>query len=206
MLGPGKVRTQAFAILGTAAMNLLRREKRTIIILGCEHRVQLAETESSPAFRQLVESIVEQHGVQLVGEEAEQGKRSIAQEIAETRNVTYLNVDIRDAVQCQIRRPPHMKFNRKTRLVEVVVDSDKYALAWNLVREHHMYKTFVDALPGSEPALLICGRSHVSGFVELLGDKYKITTMSFDTNLNAGCATRLMSANPGMDKISPSLK
>jgi hypothetical protein len=72
-----------------------------------------------------------------------------------------------------------MIFNRTKRLVEVVVDSDRYVIAWNLVREHHMYKVFEEELRSGEPSLLICGRSHVDGFVELLGEKYNIIPAAF---------------------------
>jgi hypothetical protein len=170
-------------------MNGIKREKLTIMILGCEHRVQLVENESDQKFRQLVENVIEQNGVRFIGEEAEQGKRSIAQEIAEKGSVKYKNIDIPHAVQAEIRLRPHMKFNRTTRLVEVVVDSDKYVLAWNLVREYHMYKTFEDALAGVEPSLLICGRSHVTGFTELFGDRYRVIPICFDRNSDTGRST-----------------
>jgi hypothetical protein len=170
-------------------MNAVKREKRTIVILGCEHLVQLVENELSPTFRQLVEAVLEQHGVGFIGEEAEQERRSIAQEIAAIRGLRYQNIDIPLSVQRQIRLPPYMKFNRATGLVEVVVDSDKYALGWNLVREYHMYKTFVDALTGADPALLICGRSHIAGLIELFGDRYKVIPIYFDRRTAAGYAT-----------------
>jgi hypothetical protein len=169
-------------------MNLIKREQQTIIILGCQHLVQLVENEAKPTFRQLLEAVIEQHGVGFIGEEAEQDRRSIAQEMAATRNLRYQNLDIPRSVQGQIRLPPYVKYNGTTGLLEVVVDSDKYAVAWNLVREYHMYKTFVDALTGVEPSLLICGRSHVTGFVELFGDRYRVIPMSFVANLKAGRA------------------
>jgi hypothetical protein len=95
----------------------------------------------------------------------------------------YQNIDIQLVVQGQIRLPPYTRYNRATGLVEAAVDSDKYVIAWTLVREYHIYKTFVDALAPAEPSLLICGRSHVTGLVELLGDRYKIIPLSFAKNL-----------------------
>ena len=68
-------------------MDLMKRGKPAIIILGCDHLVQLVENELKPAFRQLVENVVERHGAGFIGEEAEQGRRSIAQEIAANRNL-----------------------------------------------------------------------------------------------------------------------
>jgi hypothetical protein len=171
-------------------MNFIQRDKQTIVILGCQHLFQLVENESSPTFRQLVESIIEEHQVGFIGEEAEQGRRSLAQQIATSRNLRYQNIDIPLVVQGQIRLPPYTRYNRATGLVEVVVDSDKYVIAWTLVREYHMYKTFVDALAAAEPSLLICGRSHVTGLVELLGDRYKIIPLSFAKNLKRIAGTR----------------
>ena len=170
------------------AMDLIKRQKLTIVILGCQHLVQLVENELNPTYRQLIETVLEQHGVGFIAEEAEQGRNSIAQEIAATRGLRYQNIDIPLSVQRQIRLPPYMKFNRATGLVEVVVDSYKYALGWNLVREYHMYKTFVDALTGADPSLLICGRSHVTGLVELFGDRYKVIPIYFDRRTAAGYA------------------
>jgi hypothetical protein len=170
-------------------MNLMKRVKPVVAVLGCEHRVQIVETEADPSFRHLVEAVIEQHGVRFIGEEAEQGKRSIAKDIAASRKLRYRNIDIPQAVQSEIRLPPHMKFNGTTGLVEVVVNSDKYALAWNLVREHHMYKTFLEEIRAVEPSLLICGRSHMTGFAGLLGERYTVIPISFEGTLEAGCAT-----------------
>jgi hypothetical protein len=49
------------AILTTATMNFIKRDKQTIIVLGCQHLFQLVENESNPRFRHLVESIIEEH-------------------------------------------------------------------------------------------------------------------------------------------------
>jgi hypothetical protein len=174
---------------GTAMVDLTKRDKQTIIILGCQHIFQLVENELNPAFRQLVEGIIEQDGVSFIGEEAEQGRRTIAQEIAAARDLKYLNIDIPRCVQDQIQLPPYTRYNQTTGLVEVVVGSDKYVVSWTLVREYHMYKTFVGALTSAEPSLLICGRSHVAGFVELLDDRYRVISISFATTVNAGSAT-----------------
>lgn len=156
-----------------------KREKRTIVIVGCEHRVQLLEHESDQTFRRLLESVIEEHGVRFIGEEADQIRRSIAQEIAGIRGIRYANVDIPHEVQNRIRLRSAMIFSKTKQLVEVVADSDRYVLAWNLVREHHMYKAFEGDLAGVEPSLLICGRSHVRGFVELFGDRYKVVPIYF---------------------------
>jgi len=158
----------------------LRREKQTIVILGCEHRVQLVDNESDPVFRRQVEQVAAEHAIRFIGEEAEQGRCSIAQQIAAQRGLRYLNIDIPHVVQNRIHLRSSMIFNRAKRLVEVVEHSDRYVIAWNLVREHHMFKTFEEALLAGEPSMLICGRSHVKGFAELFGEKYKLVSVSSD--------------------------
>ena len=152
----------------------LRREKQTIVVLGCEHRVQLVDNESDSGFRRQVEHIAVEHAIRFIGEEAEQGRCSIAQQIAARRGLRYLNIDIPHRVQNEIRLRSSMIFNKHKRLVEVVAHSDRYVIAWNLVREHHMFKTFEEALLAGEPSLLICGRSHVAGLTELFGEKYQV--------------------------------
>ena len=67
----------------------------------------------------------------------------------------------------------------QTKLCGVVAESDPYVLAWALVREHHMFKTFETELAGLEPSLLICGRSHVNGFLELFGERYRTVPICF---------------------------
>jgi hypothetical protein len=152
------------------------------VILGCEHRVQLVDNETDPGFRELIEATLDRFGIRFIGEEGEQGRRSIAQEIAERRALRYRNIDIPHRVQNEIRLRSSMIFNKTKRLVEVVATSDRYVIAWNLVREHHMYKAFEEDLIAGEPSLLICGSSHVEGFCDLLGDKYNVVTMSFDAD------------------------
>lgn len=156
----------------------LIREKQTIVILGCEHRVQLVDNESGPEFRALIERLIAEHAIRFIGEEAEQGRCSIAQQIAASRGLRYLNIDIPHRVQNQIHLRSSMLFNKHKRLVEVVAHSDRYVIAWNLVREHHMFKAFEEALLAAEPSLLICGKSHVEGFAQLFGEKYRVVAIS----------------------------
>lgn len=144
------------------------------MIVGCEHRVQLLSNESDHLFRRLLEDVIERHGICFIGEETDQLRRSIAREIAEQRGIRYVNVDIPHAVQDKIHLRSSMIFSKAKQLVEVVAESDRYVLAWNLVREHHMYKAFEGELTGLGPALLICGRSHVKGFAELFSERYKV--------------------------------
>ena len=157
----------------------LKREKQTIVILGCEHRVQLVENESDPGFRALLENLIAGHAIRFIGEESEQGRCSIAQQIAAQRGLRYQNIDIPHRVQNEIRLRSSMIFNKSKRLVEVVEHSDRYVLAWNLVREHHMYKKFEEEIHSGEASLLICGRSHTNGFAELFGEKFKLIPVSF---------------------------
>ncbi|MGD1092328.1 MAG: hypothetical protein ABSB35_10085 [Bryobacteraceae bacterium] len=160
-------------------MNGSKREKRTIVIVGCEHRVQPLDNESDQEFRQLLEALIEEHGIRFIGEEADPFRRSIAQEIADSRGIRYANVDVPQDVKDKIGLRSSMIFSKTKQLVEVVADSDRYVLAWNLVREHHMYKAFEAELTGLEPSLLICGRSHVKGFGELFGERHKVIPIYF---------------------------
>ena len=138
-------------------------------------------------FRELIEDVVSGHGIKFVGEEAKQGKRSIAEDIAAFSGIRYANIDIPLDVQEKIQKQPADVFNDEKLEWESLLKSDKYAKAWNLVREFHMYRSFLQTLHTGEQALLICGRLHVQGLTELLSQHMETIPICFGPKFDDCC-------------------
>jgi hypothetical protein len=160
-------------------------ESRTpVVVLGCYHEAQFVDPLpgyewDQQRFQELIGSVVDENEIGFIGEEAKQGERSIAEEIAAGRGIRYANIDIPLVVQRKIHNQPPKVLNEENLEWESLLKSDKYAKAWSLVREFHMYQCFLEALAPNEPALLICGRLHVLGLVELMTKHVKTIPICF---------------------------
>jgi len=166
--------------------------KPKLVILGCYHEIQRAavvpQYEADQQFlRSLIPELIEQHNIQFIGEETKQGQESIAAEIATRRGIRYVNIDIPLDVQHQIKTRPSTIYNEDKRVVESIVHSDKYSKAWNLVREYHMYRTFMEQLGCDECSLLVCGRLHVTGFLNLFGNGFDIVPICVGPRVEGCC-------------------
>ena len=159
--------------------------KPTTIIVGCAHEVQGAKPhptteDEQQQFRQLITELIRRHGIRFIGEEFKQGGEaekaggSIAQEVAAAHGVTYEPIDIPLPIQEGIKRRSTFDFDPATGGKDVTY-SNEYCVAWNLVREYHMFQSFQDAQitldPGAKPALLICGRWHLPRVQKLLVER-----------------------------------
>jgi len=170
-------------------------ESRTpVVVLGCYHEVQFVDPvpvykEDQQKFRALIESVVDEYEIRFIGEESKQGKRSIAEDIAAGRGLKYVTVDIPLAVQSQIHKRPARVLNEEKLEWESLLESDKYAKAWSLVREFNMYKCFLEALAPNEPAILICGRVHVLSLVELLAKDVETVPICLGPKFDHCCST-----------------
>ena len=158
-----------------------------VLILGCFHEAQDPPTSScfwSPhreIFAQLLGEIVERHGVRSVGEEARTGSLSSAAILAGARTIPYRNLDIPPYVQNQIRLRPRDGDDPVTGRFTTYEGKDKYRLAWDTVREFHMFETFLELQDGLNPSLLICGTGHQTGLADLLQSRgFEVLHYVFD--------------------------
>jgi hypothetical protein len=158
-----------------------------LVLIGCFHEAQIDASASRYegariSFRQALESIIDQHGIRLIGEEIEASKPSIARGIAERRNLRYLNIDIPEDCRKWVKHRPPRLFNEVTQRFDDLLLSDEYAKAWNLVREYHMYESALEGLRESpEPSLLIVGKLHVEPLAAMgFPTWFRVTKLSFD--------------------------
>jgi hypothetical protein len=173
--------------------------KHTVFLVGCTHEVQLLDTvrgqeTEQKEFRELIAALVKRERISFVGEETKQGHRSTGEDVANIAGIPYLNVDVPIETQTQIKKRPATLFDGE-KIVDVV-NSDEYAKAWNLVREYHMYQTFVDHVCECETSLFICGRAHVHGLERLLREHFDVRAICYGGRLHGCCGTELNLLEP----------
>ena len=142
-----------------------------LILVGCNHELQIEKPGScyepaQEAFRKRLDELIEHYSVKFIGEEADPSAESIAQAIARERKLRYLNIDIPKNCKADIKHVLPKKFNDSTNEWEDQLETNRYAKAWNLVREYHMYKVVKVQLT-DEPSLLIVGKLHIKPLMEL---------------------------------------
>jgi hypothetical protein len=150
-----------------------------LIVLGCFHEVQsviggATYNADRQRFRELLRSVVSQSQIKFIGEEATFFKKlqppmeTFAETLAAELKLGYRNIDV--SLECKrtiYHRPPR-QYNDITGEVEDLLASDKYAFAWNLVREYHMFKVALKEIQQfPAPSLLIVGRLHVEPIAAL---------------------------------------
>jgi predicted RNase H-like HicB family nuclease len=168
------------------------KDSPQVLIMGCFHQAQ--DPPGPPYlpipscfwnsyrkfFAQLLLRIIEEHEIQLIGEEACAGASTSAAKLAEANSIPYKNLDIPPAVQSQIRLRPR-EGQDVTHGWVVYEGKDKYRLAWDTVREFHMFETFLDFRTGLNRSLLICGIAHQKGLSELLRSRgHEVLLYVFD--------------------------
>ena len=163
-------------------------ERPTILILGCFHKAQPQPQEVvgsfwndyRVAFAQVLKDLLEKYPFKAIGEEAQQGIITSAAVAAKRCGIPYTNIDIPLSVQNQLKvRPPH-GMDPATGRYTTFEGTEKYRLAWDLVREYHMYETFLEFQRDQSPSLLICGMAHLHGLRVLLSPQFEIEVESFD--------------------------
>jgi len=164
-------------------------ERPTVVLLGCFHQAQfLIPTwvencwcQPSADFDRLVKTVVEEYGIRSVAEEATQAQDRIssAAAVAKAKEIPYENIDIPNAVQEQIKLHPEKGKDEEGRYVRHE-GKNLYRIAWDLVREYHMYKTFLEFQKGQNPSLLICGAEHQSMLAVLLSQDFEVVQKTFD--------------------------
>jgi hypothetical protein len=162
-----------------------------LIVVGCFHQAQFLSVrsgyeESQRAFTDLIESLVKQHDVRFIGEEATfvdgyAEQATTAKAVADRLQLRYLNIDIPLMCKETIRHRPPNQFNEETLQFEDLLAIDKYAKAWNLVREYHMYQIALEQLQTfPEPSLLVVGILHVEPISSLLPPWIDVTKIIFE--------------------------
>jgi hypothetical protein len=132
--------------------------------------------EAQRRFAGQIEMLVAQHSIRFIEEEATFASEddspqasTIAKTIADRLQLRYMNIDIPLGCKNAIRHRKATFFNDVTLEFEDLLASDKYAKAWNLVREYHMYETALEQWRSCpEPTLLIVGKLHVQPISVLL--------------------------------------
>jgi len=137
-----------------------------VIVVGCDHDVQSKHHADDPRiesdrryFRDTVADLIHRYAVKYIGEEAAWDCVTATQGLAQEHSVRYSRIDIPKEAQLQINVRPYPGDSARI---------SEYWLAWQLVREWHMYKTFCAHLEGAQSTMVVCGRYHAPGIINLL--------------------------------------
>lgn len=145
-------------------------------LLGCYHQLQVQPCSNGFAndSRLYKDTLVELFpGLSIVGEEAGDMENTIAKAMAEAFHCQYHNLDIPRSVKEHIEYVPEGQQVPNDDGTGIVIANNwpQYRKAWGLVREFHMFKTFLDLLKGQD-GLLICGIDHICGLKALFEETY----------------------------------
>lgn len=170
-------------------------ERPKVVLLGCFHQAQFLiprEVQScwcqpSADFAECLKTVVNKYGITFIGEEAAQAQDRVssAATLAEARAIRYKNIDIPQCAQAQIQVRPRDGTDSNGQHVNYE-GKDEYRIAWDLVREYHMYQTFLEFQKGRNPSLLICGTGHQRRLVLLLSKDFEVVEETFDLQLPGG--------------------
>jgi hypothetical protein len=142
----------------------------TIIVVGCDHIMQpndhpgdwRIESERR-AFRDTIIDLFRRYRVEYIGEEAKWDCTTSTEDLARECGVKYTRVDIPKDIQQGVH---YKKYEVDA------IEQGQYWLAWELVREWHMYQEFLSQLTDVKSAMLVCGRFHVPAFIRLLTPRF----------------------------------
>jgi hypothetical protein len=161
-------------------------ERPRVVLLGCFHQAQPLVAPSSywnphrAALATFVETLVESFGTQFIGEEADQEIISNAAVIGSRHQIPYENIDIPLSAQKQIKLHPRFGIDAATANYQKFEGSNRYVMAWDTVREYHMFEAFREACGSKTPSLLICGIAHQQGLTQLLSPAFEVILRTFD--------------------------
>jgi len=162
-----------------------------LILLGCCHEVQPLRPKpgwehQQAACKELLSSLVVDHGVEMVAEEGSQREYTIAQAIACEHACAYQNLDVDLDTQSRIEKAPLKTLDEVTGAWLPHQDF-QYARAWSLVREYHIFRKFVAFNPDHLPTILICGKLHLAGFHKLFALWPDLRTLCFGARRDVCC-------------------
>ena len=151
-----------------------------LFIIGCCHQAQIdvdsIYRDARRELRRQLTDLIDHHGVRFIGEEAKQGRTTIAETIASSRGLRYVNIDIPLEVQAQIHHQEHTRYNEEQCVIEDLLETDQYAKAWNLVREFHMFWNALEELGKFlEPSILVVGLLHLAPLAALFNNESWLT-------------------------------
>ena len=147
-------------------------------IVGCYHQLQdILATNSNAdaaAYSNSLDDVLK--NVTFVGEEAGDMKDTLARRLADKKGLKYSNLDIPPEAKKLIRyvREEEYVINREHTAFELQDSFPAYRKAWGLVREFHMYKTFLNESASHSIALLICGLKHVEPLQDLFSETHEV--------------------------------
>ena len=152
-----------------------------IVLLGAFHQAQYpfrrgCWARHAAAFDAVLRAIVDDLHVKSIAEEANPAVETSAAILANTLGLLYRNLDIPHNIQEGVKIHPREGWDSRN-------SANKYILAWDIVREYHMYATFLEFVEGCTepfPALLICGDAHTQGLQALLSEKYQVICKRYD--------------------------
>lgn len=134
-----------------------------VVILGCNHKVQIDDgdprlQDARSTFQSLIEHLIQKRGIQLIGEEVQENRTSIAYGIADRRQLRLCPIDVAEDLRGRLHT------------LDVGI-MGVYGWAWNLMRKWYMMQEFIDHLGVADSALLICDRSHLPPMAHELGKR-----------------------------------
>ncbi len=159
-----------------------------VILLGCFHQAQPQEADGCywnihrVRFVQVLKDLVDTYSIAIIAEEATQNITTSAAVIASDRKIPYTNLDIPLDVQAHLKLRPRAGLDPATARWANFEGKDKYRLAWDQVREFHMYRAFLEfqEAAAQSPSLLVCGVAHQDGLRTLLVPHFEVIEQSFD--------------------------
>jgi hypothetical protein len=173
--------------------------KPTVYFLGCYHQLQEHLSVSSgqsdgEKYSTALHERIKAVDITFIGEEAGEMHDTLARRAA-TGNIQYANLDIPLQAKKLIRyvREEEQVLNKEGTAFVFLETFPEYRNAWGLVREYHMYKTFVEESASHSNKLLICGLKHVAGLKRLLAESHDIQDI---TPVYQHCTFPLKSKNP----------
>lgn len=170
--------------------------RRKVLIVGCKHELQQPGNEDSGCseqelFRSEIERLVRAYEIKLIAEEwADREKPTIPESVSKALLVDYRAIDIPAKVQRIVEKRPHQTFDEERQEIVSLLPVDKYAKAWSLVREFHMYETFRKAVK-VDSSMIVCGRLHVMPLARLLTTDFEIAAFCFGARHGECCEPEL---------------
>jgi hypothetical protein len=151
-----------------------REIRMNVLILAINHQIQSArnvqmssdgsaeafEQSQKNSFEELLRDLIRNQRIGFVGEEAKHGDPTIAQQLCESENCQYANIDMKPEERERRQIPPGYAD------IKGITAEEKQRC--NREREQYMCDLTLEKAGQTENTLLICGRLHAKAIAAIL--------------------------------------
>ncbi len=143
-----------------------------VLVVGIKHQLQPArflsigyeasqlEDGQKQQYARMLLRLIDERGVQFVGEEAKHGIETVTQRIARIRKCRCANIEMPPSER-QARDIPPGYADEGSR------HSPEDIARWHQEREQHMFEKTIELVAGPESVLILCGRDHTQALAHL---------------------------------------